>query len=588
MSLNVSDYLVSRMSQWGVKRIFGYPGDGIDGVMGALARAKDKIEFVQARHEEMAAFMACGHAKYTGTVGTCLATSGPGAVHLLAGLYDAKADRQPVVAIVGQAARSVMGGHYQQEIDLQSLFKDVAHHYIQTVTVPIQLRHVIDRAYRTAIALRTPTCIILPLDVQELDAEEPPREHGTLHSGLDYSQPRVVPEQKDLQRAAEVLNAGKRVAILIGAGAAGAAHEVLEIADKLGAGIAKALLGKPILPDSITNVTGGIGLLGTAATHEMMTTCDTLLMVGSTFPYAEFLPEEGTARGIQIDINPTMLGLRYPMEVNLVGDSADTLRALLPFVDRKQDRTWLDKIESSVEKWWATLERRAMKDAEPLNPQRVFWELSPLLPDQAMLACDTGSSVYWYSRDLKLRAGMLAAHSGSLASMGAALPYAIAAKFAYPERVAIALVGDGAMQMNGINELITISRYWRTWRDPRFIVLVMNNRDLNMVSWEQRVLQGDPRFPASQDLPDIPYAGIAEQLGFDTIVVDTPEALADTWRRAFDSRRPVLVEAIVDPNIPPLPPHITMSQARNYLMAILKGDPDAFQLVKASINQLFA
>jgi len=588
MSATVADFLVTRLSEWGVGRIFGYPGDGIDGIMGALARARDKIEFLQVRHEEMAAFMACGHAKYTGSVGTCLATSGPGAAHLLAGMYDAKVDRQPVVAIVGQAARSAIGGHYQQEIDLLSLFKDVAHEYVQMVTTPTQVRHVIDRAYRTAIALRTPTCIILPLDVQELSAEDPPREHNTVHSGVGYTPPRVVPTREDLGRAAAVLNAGKRVAMLIGNGAAGAATEVLEVADVLGAGIAKALLGKPVLPDAIPNVTGGIGLLGTAATHEMMTGCDTLLMVGSSFPFGEFLPEEGAARGVQIDINPGMLGLRYPMEVNLVGDSAETLRALLPMLERKNDHAWREKIERDIVKWWNTLERRAMKEAEPLNPQRVFWELSPRLPDRAMLACDTGSTVYWYSRDLKLREGMLAAHSGSLASMGAAMPYAIAAKFAYPDRVAVALVGDGAMQMNGLNELITVARHWRTWTDPRFVVLVMNNRDLNMVSWEQRVLQGDPKFSGSQDVPDFSYAAFAKQLGFESVVVDNPAAVADAWRMAFDCNRPVLVEAIVDPNVPPLPPQITAQQARNYLMAILKGDPDAYKVVKASLTQWFA
>ena len=588
MSATVADFLVTRLSEWGVERIFGYPGDGIDGIMGALARARDKIEFLQVRHEEMAAFMACGHAKYTGSVGTCLATSGPGAAHLLAGMYDAKVDRQPVVAIVGQAARSAIGGHYQQEIDLLSLFKDVAHEYVQMVTTPTQVRHVIDRAYRTAIALRTPTCIILPLDVQELSAEDPPREHNTVHSGVGYTPPRVVPTREDLGRAAAVLNAGKRVAMLIGNGAAGAATEVLEVADVLGAGIAKALLGKPVLPDAIPNVTGGIGLLGTAATHEMMTGCDTLLMVGSSFPFGEFLPEEGAARGVQIDINPGMLGLRYPMEVNLVGDSAETLRALLPMLERKNDHAWREKIERDIVKWWNTLERRAMKEAEPLNPQRVFWELSPRLPDRAMLACDTGSTVYWYSRDLKLREGMLAAHSGNLASMGAAMPYAIAAKFAYPDRVAVALVGDGAMQMNGLNELITVARHWRTWTDPRFVVLVMNNRDLNMVSWEQRVLQGDPKFSGSQDVPDFSYAAFAKQLGFESVVVDNPAAVADAWRMAFDCNRPVLVEAIVDPNVPPLPPQITAQQARNYLMAILKGDPDAYKVVKASLTQWFA
>ena len=588
MSTTVADFLVTRLSDWGVRRVFGYPGDGINGVMGALGRATERIEFVQTRHEEMAAFMACGHAKFTGEVGTCIATSGPGAMHLLTGLYDAKADSQPVVAIVGQQARSALGGHYQQEANLVSLFSDVANEYVQMITVAAQARHVIDRAYRIAIAQRCPTCIILPSDVQELPFTAPSHEHGTVHSGAGYAAPCVTPERAQLQRAADVLNAGKRVAILIGAGAVRAADEVLEVADVLGAGIAKALLGKPVLPDDLPNVTGGIGLLGTSATQEMMTGCDTLLMIGSRFPYAEFLPKEGDARGVQIDIDGRMMSMRYPMEVNLVGDSALTLRALLPLLERKKDRAWAQKIESAVAKWWETLQRRAMEDAEPLNPQRVFWELSPRLPDRAMIACDTGTTVHWYSRDLKLRKGMQAAHSGNLASMGAAMPYALAAKFAYPDRVAIALVGDGAMQMNGINELITVAKYWKSWRDPRFVILVMNNADLNMVTWEQRILDGDPKFSGSQDLPAFSYAGLAKMIGFDSVVLDDPSNVADVWEDVFRHDRPILVEAMVDPDVPPLPPHITVKQARHYLMALMKGDADALGIVRASMKQIFA
>jgi pyruvate dehydrogenase (quinone) len=588
MSTTVADFIVERLSNWGVRRVFGYPGDGINGVMGALARAQDRIEFVQTRHEEMAAFMACGHAKFTGEVGTCIATSGPGAMHLLTGLYDAKADSQPVVAIVGQQARSVLGAHYQQEADLVSMFSDVASEYVQMVTVASQTRHVVDRAYRIAISQRTPTCIILPSDVQELPFTSPPHEHGSVHSGAGYAAPCVTPDQEQLQRAADVLNAGKRVAMLIGAGAARAADEVLEVADVLGAGIAKALLGKPVLPDDLPNVTGGIGLLGTNATQAMMMDCDTLFMIGSRFPYAEFLPKEGDARGVQIDIDGRMMSMRYPMEVNLVGDSALTLRALLPLLERKKDRDWTRKIEKHVGDWWKTLERRAMEDAQPLNPQRVLWELSPHLPDRAMVSCDTGTTVHWYSRDLKLRKGMQAAHSGNLASMGAAMPYALAAKFAYPDRVAVALVGDGAMQMNGINELITVAKYWKTWRDPRFVILVMNNGDLNMVTWEQRILEGDPKFPGSQDVPSFSYAGLARLLGFDSVVVDHPSKVADTWADVFRHDRPILVEAMVDPDVPPLPPHITVKQARHYLMALMKGDVDALSIVRASMKQMFA
>lgn len=585
---NVSDFLVQRLHAWGVRRVFGYPGDGIDGVMGALNRADGKIEFIQARHEEMCAFMACGHAKFTGEVGVCIATSGPGAIHLLNGLYDARMDHQPVVAIVGQSARSALGGDYQQEIDLLSLFKDVARQYVQMVTVAEQARHVIDRAFRIALSERTPTCIILPTDVQELAYQPPPHEHGTIHSGLGYRAPCIVPTTGELERAAQVLNAGKRVAILVGAGAVNATAEVLRAAEVLQAGIAKALLGKPAVPDTLPFVTGGIGLLGTKATYDMMTACDTLFMIGSTFPYAEFLPEEGQARGVQIDIDARRLGLRYPMEVNLQGDSAATLRLLLPLLQQKADRSWRSRIERDVAQWWAKLERRAANETTPLNPQQVFWELSSRLPDQALLACDTGTAAHWYSRDLRLRPGMSAAHSGTLASMGSAMPYVIAGKLAYPDRPGLALIGDGAMQMNGLNELITVARYWKRWANPKLVVLVLNNRDLSMVSWEQRVLQGDPKFSESQDLPDFSYAAYARMLGLEGLVMSAPQQVAEIWDQALAAERPVVVEAIVDPNVPPLPPHITLKQARGYLTALLKGDPDALRMIRASVKELFA
>jgi pyruvate dehydrogenase (quinone) len=584
----VSDFLIERLSAWGVTRIYGYPGDGINGVMGALGRTGGKIQFIQPRHEEGAAFMACGHAKYTGEVGVCLATSGPGAIHLLTGLYDAKADHQPVVAICGQKPRAALGGEFQQEVDLVSLFKDVAHEYVEMVTAPTQLRHVVDRAFRIALARGAPTCIILPSDVQELDAQSPPHQHGAMHSGFGYSAPIVLPARADLLRAAEVLNAGKRVAILIGAGARHAGEEVVRIAERLNAGIAKALLGKPALPDTAPYVTGGIGFLGTRPSYEMMRDCDTLLMVGSGFPYAEFLPEEGQARGVQIDIDPRMLSLRYPMEVNLVGDAASTLRALLPLLKQNEDEAWRRTIERNIGEWWQTLEKRAMLDGQPINPQRVFWELSSRLPEHVLLSCDTGTSVHWYSRDLKLRAGMLAAHSGGLASMGAAVPYAIAAKFAYPDRPAMAFVGDGAMQMNGLNELITVAKYWQQWKDPRFVVFVLNNRDLNMVTWEQRILEGDPKFPASQDLPDFSYAAYAHLLGFDGFIIDEVGKVGPTLDSALASQRPAVVEIMADPNIPPLPPHTTAKQAKDYLMALIKGDPDAMKIIRASAKQLFA
>jgi pyruvate dehydrogenase (quinone) len=589
MKDKVGDFLVKRLSAWGVKRVYGFPGDGINGIVGAFARAGDLIDFVQVRHEEMAAFMACAHAKFTGEVGVCLATSGPGAIHLLNGLYDAHLDHQPVVAIVGQQARSALGGNYQQEVDLLSLYKDVAHEYVQMASHPAQVRHLIDRAIRIAKVQRTVTCVIIPNDIQDLEAvETPPRAHGTIHSGIGFSLPRTVPTDVDLKRAAAILNAGKKVAMLVGAGAAGAAKEVLEIADLLGAGVAKALLGKAVLPDDLPFVTGAIGLLGTKPSWDMMSECDTLLMIGSSFPYSEFLPKEGQARGVQVDLDGRMLSIRYPMEVNLMGDSAETLRALIPLLVRKEDRSWRKKLEVGIAQWWKVLEARAMEEADPINPQRVFWELSSRLPDNCILTSDSGSAANWFARDLKIRSGMMASLSGNLATMCPGVPYAVAAKFAFPNRVAIALVGDGAMQMLGNNELITISKYWKEWSDPRLVILVLNNQDLNQVTWEQRVMEGDPKYEASQDIPDFPFARYAELLGLRGIRVEKPDEIGRAWDQALSADRPVVLEARTDPNVPPLPPHITLKQAAAFSSTLLKGDPEEKGVIKQTIKDAVA
>jgi pyruvate dehydrogenase (quinone) len=587
MAKTVSDFFWERLSAWGVKRVFGFPGDGINGLVGALDRAGDRFDFVQVRHEEMAAFMACGHAKFTGELGVCLATSGPGAIHLLNGLYDAQMDHQPVLAIVGQQALTALGGQYQQEVDLVSLFKDVAGEYVHMATTPAQVRQLIDRAVRIAKAGRTVTCIIMPNDLQEMDAvESPPQKHGAILTGVGYEAPEVLPAQKDLERAARILNEGKKVAILVGAGALHATDEVIETADKLGAGVAKALLGKAALPDDLPFVTGSIGLLGTRPSYEMMIGCDTLFMIGSRFPYTEFLPEEGQARGVQIDLDPKMVSMRYPMEVNLIGDSAATLRKLLPLLDRKPDRSWRETIEKNVASWWKVLEDRAMNDAEPLNPQRVFWELSPRIPEKCIIACDTGSGTNWYARDVKIRRGMMASVSGSLATMGPGMPYAIAAKFAYPDRVVLALCGDGALQMNGMNELITVAKYWKKWSDPRLVILALNNRDLNQVTWEMRAQAGDPKFEASQNVPDFRYSQYAEQLGLKGIFVDRPDQLAQAWEAAFAADRPVVVEAYTDPEVPPLPPHITLKQAQAFATTLVKGDPSEWKVIKETAKEL--
>lgn len=586
MAKTVGEFLIERLTAWGIRRIFGYPGDGINGILAAMNAADDAPEFIQVRHEEMAAFMACGHAKFTGEAGVCLATSGPGAIHLLNGLYDAKLDHQPVVAIVGQQARMAIGGHYQQEVDLLSLFKDVAGEYVHVCTDPRQIRHLVDRAIRIALSERTVTCIIIPNDVQELNYEEPKRVHSSIHSSVGYSKPRLLPAQEDLQQAAAILNKGKKVAMLIGAGAFEAAAEVMQVAELLGAGVAKALLGKAVLPDNLPYVTGSIGLLGTKPSWDLISDCDTLFMIGSSFPYSEFLPKEGQAAGVQIDLDGKMLGIRYPMDAMLQGDSKETLRALIPLLEKKEDRSWQQQIEKSIRQWEELLEARAMNKADLINPQRVFRALSRRLPDNCILAGDSGSTSFWYARDIKIRQGMMASLSGTLATMCSAVPYAIAAKFAYPDRMPIAIAGDGAMQMLGINELITIAKYWKQWQTPHFMILVINNRDLNMVSWEQRVTTGSPKFEDSQDLPDFRFADYAKMLGLEGFRISDPDQIEEVIDSAMAADRPVVVEAITDPNVPLLPPHISAMQAKNFLTSIIKGDSDAWEMVKQTYKDV--
>src|SRR4051795_2211117 len=551
MSDTVGAFMLKRLRSFGVQRIYGYPGDGINGILGAFHQVGDEVELIQCRHEEIAAFAATAHAKLTGRVGVCLATSGPGAIHLLNGLYDAKLDHQTVVAIVGQQKRMSLGGNYQQEVDLTTLFKDVASEFVQVCMTPEQARHLIDRAMRIAKATRSVTCVIVPDDVAEQPYSEPPRQPGAVFSSSGYTEPRVVPRPEDLRAAAEILNAGEKVAILIGQGARGAEQELEQVADLLGAGIAKALNGRFVMPDDPPYVTGPIGLLGSKPSYEMMENCDTLLMVGSSFPYSEFLPKPGQARGVQIDLDPRMLGIRYPMELNLVGDAQATLGELIPLLERKEDRSWRDEIEQEVERWWQILDDRAMDSADPINPQRVFHELSKRLPDHAILLADSGSATNWWARHLKMRRGMKSALSGTLATMCPAVPYALAAKFAFPDRPVIACLGDGAFQMLGINALIDLQRYSDRWSNRQVVVLVLHNDDLNQVTWEQRVLAGDPKLEASQVLPDFPYARYAELLGLGGIRVDDPEQIGDAWDEALAAGTPVVLEAVTDPEVPP-------------------------------------
>ena len=592
MSTTVADYVLTRLRQWGVDHVFGFAGDGINGLLAAWERADDRPRFVQARHEEMAAFEACGYAKLSGRVGVCVATSGPGAIHLLNGLYDAKLDHVPVVAIVGQTARSAMGGAYQQEVDLLSLFKDVAGQYCQMVTVPEQLPNVLDRALRIAAAERTVTAVIIPSDVQELEYTPPQHAFKMVPSSLDQTFAAPVPTSSDLQRAADVLNAGSKVAILVGQGARAAAAEVTEVAELLGAGVAKALLGKDVLSDELPWVTGSIGLLGTRPSYELMTDCDTLLVVGSNFPYTQFLPpfEEGTSavRAVQIDVDPTMVGLRYPFEVNLVGDAQRTLEALRPLLRRQEDRSWRDTVEANVARWWQVMDARGQVSADPINPEHVFAQLSPLLPADVMIAADSGSGTNWYARHVKMRGTMRGTLSGTLATMGCGVPYAIGAKFAHPDRPALALVGDGAMQMNGLAELITIAKYWPDWTDPRLVVSVLQNDDLNQVTWEMRAMEGSPQFLPSQRLPSVDYAAFARTLGLHAIYVDDPGAVTTAWTDAWAQRRPCVIVFRTDPAVPPIPPHATWDQISKAAQSVIGGDSDRLDVIKEGVKSKLA
>jgi pyruvate dehydrogenase (quinone) len=580
----VADQLLTRLREWGVEQVFGYPGDGINGIIGAFSRADDQPRFIQARHEEMSAFEAVGYAKFSGQVGVCMATSGPGAIHLLNGLYDAKLDHVPVVAIVGQTNRTAIGGSYQQEVDLLSLFKDVASDYVHVLTVPEQLPNLLDRAIRTALTRRAPTAIIVPNDVQELEYEPPAHAFKMVPSSLGIEPPRPSAAPDGVRRAAEVLNAGEKVAILVGQGARGAVAEVTQVADLLGAGVAKALLGKDVLSDELPWVTGSIGLLGTKPSWELMQGCDTLLTIGSSFPYSQFLPEYDQARAVQIDADGAMIGMRYPYEVNLVGDAAGTLRELIPLLTRKEDRSWREQVESNVRRWWEVVDAEAEVAADPVNPMRIFSEFSKQAPSNAIISADSGSSADWYARHLRFRGEMRGSLSGTLATMGNAVPYAIGAKFAHPDRPAIAFEGDGAMQMNGLAELLTIKRYWQEWADPRLVVCVLHNNDLNQVTWELRSMGGTPTFVESQALPEVSYADFAAGIGLGAITVTEPEELEDAWRTALAADRPYVLDVHCDPDVPPVPPHADLEQMTALAKALIKGDTSRWGVIREGIK----
>ena len=589
----VSDFIIDRLIEWDLHRFYGFPGDGIGGFDGALERAErdgKDFRYIRPAHEETAALMACAHAKFTGEVGVCMVTSGPGAVHTLNGLYDAYCDNQPVVAIVGQQARVAMGSDFQQELNMERLFGDVAD-YVKTVTTPMQAQLVVDRAIRIARANRKPTVVILPVDIQDLDMEEPTAEHFVSRTGVGHASTAITPPEDELVRAAGVLNAGTKVAMIVGEGALGAKQEVIEVAERLGAGIITALLGKAAVAGDVPYHTQQLGLLGSKPSWDMMQDCDTLLMVGTNFPYTEFLPATGQARGVQIDLEQRHLSLRYPMEVNLWGDAKATLSALLPHLDQTDDLSWQSGVAEGMDQWRQALDRVAHTDADPINPRLVYHVLNTKLPANAIVTADAGTTADWYGHHIHLGPDMMGNLSGRLATMLAAMPYAVAAKFAFPERPVVCTIGDGAFQMLGMNDLITVKRHWREWTNPTFIVLVLHNDDLSQVSWEMREA-GDPRYDTSQLLEDVDYAGYARLLGLHGIRLDDPSDVEAAWDEAFSADRPVLIDAVVDKNVPPLPAHITFDQAKSVLASLVKGDPDgkavAGHSLRAAGAQVFA
>ncbi|MBW0092275.1 thiamine pyrophosphate-requiring protein [Pseudonocardia sp. KRD-184] len=570
----VADHIVDRLASWGVRHYYGYPGDGINGMTAALQRRED-TRFVQVRHEETAGFAASAHVKYGGgPIGAALVTSGPGAVHLLNGLYDAKLDHQPVVALVGQTGLTAQGGGYYQEVDLLSLYKDVAG-FLAQLDDPSQVRHLVDRACRTALSDRTVAVLVLPNDVQDEKAVlDPPHAHGYYATSNAPSTRPTMPAEDDLRAAADVLRGGEKVAMLVGQGALGAEAEVAAIAARLGAGVATGLLGLAAVDQREPWVTGALGLLGTTPSSYLMKHCDRLLIVGSNTPYSEFYPPEGRP-AVQIDIQGSQMGLRYPTQVNLTGDAGPTLRALDALLaDHVAPTAWREDIAGRTASWRTGQLEVAQQAAEPVNPQLTLTELDARLPDDAMVAVDCGTVTAWYARHLHVRPGMLASLSGTLLSMGGAMPYGIAAKFAHPDRPLFALIGDGAMQMNGVNELITVAKYWKEWADPRFAVLVLNNRDLAFVSWEQRSGEGTPKFDASQGVPDVDYAAWARSLGLNGVRVDDPSQVGPAWDAALAADRPMVIDAVVDPAELMIPPQFTRDQAVKTAMSVIRGDSD--------------
>jgi pyruvate dehydrogenase (quinone)/pyruvate oxidase len=568
-----SDILVESLIDWGVEVIFGLPGDGINGIMESLRTHQDRVRFIQVRHEEAAAFMAVGYAKTTGKLGVCLATSGPGGVHLLNGLYDAKLDGQPVLAITGHHYHDLIDTFAQQDVNLDRVFADVAH-YNTRVMGPAHVKNVTDLACRTALSYRGVAHINFPIDIQTMQlAEDEPSKHNVLHHTSDaFARSAALPANADLQRAAELLNAGKKIAILAGRGALHATAALEEIAERLGAPIVKPLLGKAAVADDSPYTTGGIGVLGTKPSQEVLEQCDTLLMVGTSFPYIEYFPKPGQARGVQIDLDPQRIGLRYPVEVGLVGDSGRTLEVLLPLLQRNSHRDFLSAAQAATREWWDLMEARGTARTLPMKPQVVAWELGKRLADDAIIACDSGSVTVWWARQIKAKPGQAFIVSGTLASMANALPYALAAQIAHPNRQTVAFVGDGGFSML-MSELITAVKYQLPIK-----VVILKNNTLGMIKMEQIVMLGNPEYGC--ELEPIDFAAVARACGATGLRIEDPATCGEILDQAFATPGPVVIEAVTDPNELPMPPELEQEQLQHIQAALSKGQPDAVAIAK--------
>jgi pyruvate dehydrogenase (quinone) len=566
MASTAADVLIDTIHDWGVEVVFGLPGDGINGIMEALRVRQDKIRFVHVRHEESAAFMACAYAKYTGKLGVCLATSGPGGIHLLNGLYDAKLDGQPVLAITGMAFHDLIGTHQQQDVELDRLFEDVSV-YNARVMGPTHVENVADLACRTALSYRGVAHITFPVDFQEEPAERDRSKRNVPHHTSDvYARSARLPAQAELQRAAQILNAGKRVAIMAGQGAIGAADELEQVAEKLAAPIVKPLLGKAAVPDRSPYTTGGIGLLGTLPSQQALEECDTLLIVGSTFPYIEYYPKPGQAKAVQIDLDPMRIGLRYPVEVGLVGASRCTLQELLPLLERKKDRHFLEKAQQRTQDWWRLMEEQGTRKDRPMKPQVIAHELGKRLRDDAIVSCDSGTIATWFARHIPAQRGQMYSLSGNLATMANGLPYTIAAQIAYPERQCVAFIGDGGFSML-MAEFSTAVMY----KLPIKVVIIKNN-SLGQINWEQMVFLGNPEYGC--ELLPIDHAAFARACGGTGFTIEDPAECGKILDQALHTSGPVIIDALVDPFEPPMPPKVTLDQATKFAKSLARGEPN--------------